>query len=101
MHNEFDSQKELDDFVAGAQPMSCGTCMYMEGAVSWWCANKEAAKARGTLIPGVHNCPYYVITPYVGGRTRRKQRSFTEAWAVEFRKLWRKFFPWRTPKESK
>lgn len=37
----------------------CYDCAFMKPALSWWCSNKEAIKARGTSIPGIKNCPYW------------------------------------------
>lgn len=38
---------------------SCYDCGYLKSALSWWCGNKEAIKARGTSLPGCIHCPYW------------------------------------------
>jgi hypothetical protein len=42
---------------------SCFDCNQCQGAVSWWCVNEQAAKARGTKIPGVVHCPHWEPIP--------------------------------------
>lgn len=37
----------------------CSDCFYCRGAVNLWCTNEEAAKYRGTRIPGVRNCHFW------------------------------------------
>ncbi len=37
----------------------CYDCKHLTAALSWWCGNKNAIKARGTRIPGVIHCPYW------------------------------------------
>jgi hypothetical protein len=37
----------------------CFDCKHCKAAVSWWCTNKDAAKYRGTSIPGVRNCQFW------------------------------------------
>lgn len=39
---------------------SCADCTYNRAAVSWWCRNPEAVSFRGTAIPGVRDCSFYV-----------------------------------------
>ena len=38
---------------------NCAFCGWMKSAVSWWCSNESAIKARKTRIPGVCHCPYW------------------------------------------
>lgn len=38
---------------------SCYDCLFLKSALSWWCTNKDACKARGTSFPGVIHCPYW------------------------------------------
>lgn len=38
---------------------SCYDCASCQAAVSWWCADEEAKRVRGTSIPGVTGCPYW------------------------------------------
>jgi hypothetical protein len=42
---------------------ACFDCRFCVGYISLWCVNEEAAKARGTKIPGVYNCPYHEPVP--------------------------------------
>jgi len=37
----------------------CYDCVYMRGAVSWWCTNKAAIEYRGTRIPGISHCNFW------------------------------------------
>lgn len=45
--------------VPDSEKRSCSDCRHMQAAVSWWCQNENAIKARMTKIPGVHGCPYW------------------------------------------
>jgi len=45
--------KKLSPFIR----LNCSECVYLKGAVSLWCTNKEAIERRGTSIPAVSNCP--------------------------------------------
>lgn len=38
---------------------SCHDCKWCVGYVSLWCTNDEAAKVRGTKIPGCYNCDFW------------------------------------------
>ena len=38
---------------------NCAYCRYLFAAVTLWCHNDGAIKARGTKIPGVNHCPYW------------------------------------------
>lgn len=38
---------------------SCYDCNHLHSAVSWWCGNAKAIRARGTAIPGCIHCPYW------------------------------------------
>lgn len=38
---------------------NCGYCRYLFAALTLWCGNDGAIKARGTRIPGVNHCPYW------------------------------------------
>jgi hypothetical protein len=42
-----------------AREGDCRDCWYLQGHVSWWCTNKKAVKAHGTLIPGRTNCKFW------------------------------------------
>ena len=55
--NEMTDQefKDLNPFIK----QSCGHCGHLLAAVTLWCGNEEAAKARGTRFPGICNCPYW------------------------------------------
>jgi hypothetical protein len=55
--------KEEWDAVPPEEKRSCHDCRYLTAAVSWWCGNQEAVKARGTSIPGVCLCPYWEAKP--------------------------------------
>jgi hypothetical protein len=49
----------------------CADCAYLRGAVSWWCTNRAAVKARGTAIPGAYGCQHWKPAPPEG---------LTDAW---------------------
>ncbi len=44
----------------------CYDCRHCQGALSWWCVNDEAAKRRGTRIPGERDCPQWESAETVG-----------------------------------
>jgi len=35
-------------------------CRHLGAALSLWCTSELCIRARGTSIPGVINCPYYI-----------------------------------------
>jgi len=37
----------------------CAYCGWLKSALSWWCTNTAAIKARGTSIPPVCHCPFW------------------------------------------
>jgi len=45
--------------IPNAERKSCYDCYYCQAAISWWCVNEEASKARGTLIPGTTHCHFW------------------------------------------
>lgn len=47
--------KNLNPFIK----KSCGHCGWLVAAITLWCSNKEAVKARRTNFPGICNCPYW------------------------------------------
>ncbi len=66
---DFDEMSQLeieemrhDDFMAVSpfKKKSCYDCGNLTSALSWWCASKEAIKSRGTSIPGVIKCKFWV-----------------------------------------
>lgn len=40
---------------------ACFDCKFCVGFVNLWCRNEDAIKVRGTQIPGVMLCPFYVF----------------------------------------
>lgn len=38
----------------------CYDCRHLRGAISLWCISPEARRARGTAIPGVRECSYWM-----------------------------------------
>jgi len=38
----------------------CYDCRFLKGAVNTWCTHKSAVEARGTGIPGVRNCRFWM-----------------------------------------
>lgn len=42
-----------------AERKGCVDCKFMRGAITLWCTNKAASDDRGTLIPGVIDCPHW------------------------------------------
>lgn len=44
----------------------CYDCAHCQAALSWWCVNPDAIKARGSQIPGVRDCPYWESAKTVG-----------------------------------
>ena len=57
--NEMTSEefKTLNPFVK----KNCSNCIHLKGAISLWCTNENAKKARATSIPGVSNCPFWEV----------------------------------------
>ena len=60
------SQSEIEniseeDFkrVSPFDKRSCFDCAHLKSALSWWCTNPEAKKARGTSIPGCIKCHFW------------------------------------------
>lgn len=45
--------------VSPFQKQSCADCGHLKQALSLWCGNEEAIKARGTRIPGVIKCHFW------------------------------------------
>ena len=41
--------------ISPFEKRSCYDCKYLKSALSWWCTNEDAKKARGTSIPGCIN----------------------------------------------
>lgn len=37
----------------------CTDCRFMQAALTWWCVNDQARKARGTCLPGICGCPFW------------------------------------------
>ena len=56
-------KKYIEAVYTSGQPdpiqKRCYDCRHCKAAVSWWCTNEEAIKARGTAIPGVSQCPFW------------------------------------------
>lgn len=60
------SQSEIDAMsdkefraVSPFEKKSCYDCKHVKCALSWWCSNEDAIKARGTRIPGCIKCTYW------------------------------------------
>lgn len=51
--------KEEFKNISPFEKKSCYDCTYCKPAVTLWCRNEEAVKARGTAIPGVIKCPFW------------------------------------------
>jgi len=46
--------------VSPFEKHSCFDCGHLKSALSWWCTCKEAKEARGTSLPGVIKCTYWI-----------------------------------------
>lgn len=57
----------------------CYDCTHLKAAVSWWCTNPAAVKARGTNIPGTRECVYWAPGKYEAPKPPLWQRL--RAWA--------------------
>lgn len=48
---------------SGARPDAtqrrCYDCAHLKAAVGLWCTSEEAARSRGTRIPGIRDCPHW------------------------------------------
>ncbi len=51
--------KEEFESISPFEKKSCFDCGHLKSALSWWCTNKEASKARGTTFPGCIKCPFW------------------------------------------
>ena len=51
----------------------CPDCRFMYARVNWWYVNKKAIDARGTAIPGVHQCPYWELDEEYVKEQKKKQ----------------------------
>ena len=49
-----------------AELRSCADCASLASALTWWCTLKDAAKYRGTTLPGVIHCPFWSPAPVEG-----------------------------------
>lgn len=59
-HSEIVSMSEEDyRKVSPFEKHSCYDCAHLKSALSWWCFNNEAAKYRGTRLPGVIKCHFW------------------------------------------
>lgn len=45
--------------VSPFEKRSCFDCGHLKSAMSWWCINEEAKKARGTSLPGCIKCTFW------------------------------------------
>ncbi len=45
--------------VPPEEKRSCHDCRHLKAVINLWCMNEEAAKARGTRIPGVCLCSFW------------------------------------------
>ena len=73
-------QAVLVEGVPDEKRKSCYDCGFCLGALSWWCTNKEAIKARGTSFPGIIGCPYWKPTKTLDelSRLQRKLGGYIE-----------------------
>lgn len=46
--------------VSPFEKHSCYNCGDLHSYVTWWCSNTKAIKIRGTRIPGIIKCTYWV-----------------------------------------
>lgn len=46
--------------VTPFEKKTCADCQFCKGHVSLWCTNDDAVNDRGTRIPGVVFCPYWL-----------------------------------------
>ena len=51
--------KEEFSKISPFEKRSCYDCSHLKAALSWWCRNPDAIKARGTSIPSCIKCPYW------------------------------------------
>lgn len=65
---------------------SCYHCNDLKSALSHWCGNKEAIKARGTSIPGCVKCTYW--TPnwdYIDEKYKTEQNNYVKPPIIEIK----------------
>lgn len=51
--------KEEFKAVSPFEKKSCYDCGHLKSALSLWCTNEEAKKARGTTLPGCIKCTFW------------------------------------------
>ena len=57
----------------------CYDCAFLKCAVSWWCKNEDAIAWRGTSLPGVSQCPFWVghdgtpVAPEIAAKAQPKE----------------------------
>ena len=69
----------------------CYDCGHLKSALSWWCGCKDACDYRGTNMPGVIHCAYWIpdmsYIPYNKG----KRTYIDEALDDAFMQIWQEF----------
>ena len=53
------NKEQIGKVKAIYENKQCAFCGWLKSALHWWCTNEEAAKARGTTIPGISKCPWW------------------------------------------
>jgi len=80
------SQAEIEELsaeefgsISPFEKKGCYACGYLKSAISWWCMNPEAIKARGTSIPGVVKCKYWTVDwEYVDEKYKTKENGYVK-----------------------
>lgn len=76
------TENMTDDEFRNMNPFlkkNCSDCVHLKPAISLWCTNDLAIKARGTRIPGVSNCPYWKPNfDYIDDKYKTVENGFVE-----------------------
>ena len=73
-------------FADGGTPnsseRSCYDCHWCQAAISWWCVNEAASKARGSKIPGGSQCSFW--KPLADWNSLTSWQKFKLKWGGDF-----------------
>ncbi len=82
-----------DQFV-NANPFvkqSCSDCVFMKSALSFWCSNKEAIKFRGTSIPGIIFCKFWMPDwSHIPKKYKIIEYGYSSSSELPFNTIWEK-----------
>ena len=83
--------------VSPFEKKSCGHCGYLKSALSLWCTNEEAIKARGTRIPGCIKCIYWKPDwEQIAEKYKTPENGYVEPIIIaKVKSLWQRLNPFK------